>query len=84
MAASEREKTEYQRHTEIKTYRPAVREIPRGSARHTSKFSNDAALVRDNQEKFDALVRLSNHVADLETRLTLAERTLAEGKAPKK
>jgi hypothetical protein len=71
--ATEKEKTEYKKHSEIKTYKPAVREIPRGSARHASKFSNDAALVRDNQEKFDALVRLSNHVDDLEARITVLE-----------
>lgn len=71
--ATEREKTEYKKHSEIKTYRPTVKEITRGSARHASKFSNDAQIVRDNQEKFEALVRLSNHVSDLEARVVLLE-----------
>ena len=78
MAATEKQKQEYQRHTEILAYRPTAREITRGSARHASKFSNDAEIVRDNQEKFEALVRLSNHVSDLEERLVSAERMILD------
>tara|TARA_R110002020_G_C15958822_1_gene746387 strand:+ start:86 stop:349 length:264 start_codon:yes stop_codon:yes gene_type:complete len=85
--ATEKQKEEYQKHTEILTYRPTAREITRGSARHASKFSNDAEIVRDNQEKFEALVRLSNHVSDLEERLVSAERKileLSQSEPPKK
>ena len=74
MALSEKEKKdEFVKHSEIKTYESKAKETVRGSARHSSKFSNEKAIVEDTRKQIDVLVKLSDHVADLEKRVTLLE-----------
>tara|TARA_R110001592_G_scaffold7523_4_gene42026 strand:+ start:2424 stop:2720 length:297 start_codon:yes stop_codon:yes gene_type:complete len=68
--ATEKEKVEYKKHTEIKTYKSSARESVKGSARHSSKFSNESSLIKDNQEKINALVRLSDHIISLDSELS--------------
>jgi len=74
MALSEKEKKdEFVKHSEIKTYKSKAKETVRGSARHSSKFSNERAIVEDTKKQIDVLVKLSNHVEDLEKRVTVLE-----------
>lgn len=74
MALSEKEKKdEFVKHSEIKTYKSKAKETVRGSARHSSKFSNERAIVEDTRKQIDVLTKLSDHVADLEKRVTLLE-----------
>ncbi len=83
MALSEKEKKdEFVKHSEIKTYESKAKETVRGSARHSSKFSNEKAIVEDTRKQIDVLIKLSDHVADLEKRITLIEGTKEE--EPKK
>ena len=74
MALSEKEKKdEFVKHSEIKTYESKAKETVRGSARHSSKFSNEKSIIEDNSKKIEAIIRLSNHVEDLEKRVTVLE-----------
>lgn len=74
MALSEKEKKdEFVKHSEIKTYESKAKETVRGSARHSSKFSNERAIIEDNSKKIEAIIRLSDHVSDLEKRVTALE-----------
>ncbi len=74
MALSEKEKKdEFVKHSEIKTYESKAKETVRGSARHSSKFSNERAIVEDTRKQIDILVKLSDHVADLEKRVSVLE-----------
>ena len=76
----EEEKYDFKTHVEIKEYQVKAREVVRGSARHRSKFSNELAIIEDNNEILRAIEKLSDHVADLEKRvLELQGNKLAEG-----
>ena len=56
MALSEKEKKdEFVKHSEIKTYESKAKETVRGSARHSSKFSNEKSIIEDNSKKIEAL-----------------------------
>jgi hypothetical protein len=66
-------KKDFVTHAEIKTYELKAKETVRGSARHSSKFSNERAIVEDTRKQIDVLTKLSDHVADLEKRVTLLE-----------
>jgi len=83
MALSEKEKKEeFVKHAEIKDYEIKSKETVRGSARHSSKFSNEKAIVEDTKKQIDILAKLSDHVANLEKRVSALE---GEGKEdPKK
>lgn len=84
MALSEKEKKdEFVKHSEIKTHESKAKETVRGSARHSSKFSNERAIIEDNSKKIEAIIRLSNHVEDLEKRVTALEGS-GEEEPPKK
>ena len=84
MALSEKEKKdEFVKHSEIKTYESKAKETVRGSARHSSKFSNEKSIIEDNSKKIEAIIRLSNHVEDLEKRVTALEKS-GEEEPPKK
>lgn len=74
MALSEKEKKEeFVKHTEIKDYEIKSKETVRGSARHSSKFSNEKAIVEDTKKQIDILAKLSDHVANLEKRVSALE-----------
>ena len=67
------EKYDFKTHVEIKEYQVKVKETVRGSARHSSKFSNERAIVGDTRKQIDVLTKLSDHVADLEQRVLALE-----------
>ena len=70
---SKEEEYDFKTHVEIKEYQVKAKETVRGSARHSSKFSNERAIVEDTRKQIDVLTKLSDHVADLEKRVTLLE-----------
>ena len=68
-----KEKEEFIKHTEIKEYEIKAVENVRGSARHSSKFSTEKAIIEDTRKQIDILSKLSDHVSDLEKRLSKLE-----------
>ena len=66
-------KKDFVAHTEIKDYEIKAVERVRGSARHSSKFSTERAIIEDNRKQIDILSKLSDHVSDLEKRLSKLE-----------
>ena len=77
--SKEEEKYDFKTHVEIKEYQVKAREVVRGSARHRSKFSNELAIIEDNNEILRAIEKLSDHVADIEKRvLELEGKKIAE------
>ena len=68
-----KEKEEFIKHTEIKEYEIKAVENVRGSARHSSKFSTEKAIIEDTRKQIDILAKLSDHVSDLESRLAKLE-----------
>ncbi len=71
--ATLKEKEEFVKHTEIKEYKVKAVESVRGSARHSSKFSVEKAIIEDTKKQIDILTKISDHISDLESRLTKLE-----------
>lgn len=72
-SVASKEKEEFIKHTEIKEYEMKAVENVRGSARHSSKFSTEKAIIEDTRKQIDVLAKLSDHVSDLESRLAKLE-----------
>ena len=68
-----KQKEEFKKHTEIKEYEIKAVENVRGSARHSSKFSTEKAIIEDTRKQINILAKLSDHVSDLESRLAKLE-----------
>ena len=71
--ATLREKEEFVKHTEIKEYKVQAVESVRGSARHSSKFSVEKAIIEDTRKQIDTLTKMSDHISDLEIRVAKLE-----------
>ncbi len=72
-AVTSKEKEEFIKHAEIKEYEMKAVENVRGSARHSSKFSTEKAIIEDTRRQIDVLAKLSDHVSNLESRLAKLE-----------
>lgn len=70
--AKELEK-EFVKHSEIKEYEIKAVENVRGSARHSSKFSTEKAIIEDTKKQIEVLSKLSDHVSNLEKRVAALE-----------
>jgi hypothetical protein len=70
---------EFVKHSEIKEYEIKAVEKVRGSSRHSSKFSNEKAIIEDTKKQIEVLSKLSDHVSDLEKRVAALE---LESKSP--
>tara|TARA_R110002153_G_scaffold8849_3_gene37406 strand:+ start:2446 stop:2697 length:252 start_codon:yes stop_codon:yes gene_type:complete len=68
-----KEKKEFEKHTEIKEYKVQAVESVRGSARHSSKFSVEKAIIEDTRKQIDILTKMSDHISDLEIRVAKLE-----------
>lgn len=77
-----KEKKEFEKHTEIKEYKVQAVESVRGSARHSSKFSVEKAIIEDTRKQIDILTKMSDHISDLEIRVAKLE-SLGEPIPPK-
>ena len=66
-------KEEFKKHTEIKDYKVQAVENIRGSARHSSKFSVEKAIIEDTRKQIDILSKISDHLSNLESRLSKLE-----------
>jgi len=64
---------EFIKHSEIKEYEIKAVENVRGSARHSSKFSTEKAIIEDTKKQIEVLSKLSDHVSDLEKRVAALE-----------
>lgn len=64
---------EFVKHSEIKEYEIKAVENVRGSARHSSKFSTEKAIIEDTRKQIEVLSKLSDHVSDLEKRVAALE-----------
>ena len=77
-----KEKKEFEKHTEIKEYKVQAVESVRGSARHSSKFSVEKAIIEDTRKQIDILTKMSDHISHLEIRVAKLE-SLGEPIPPK-